>query len=129
MRAADLSEALRRSWRGLRFDQRVIAVAAGALILSAAGPFSWVEAAEIVVALAVLAMLQRRSQGRAFQLPLGDGGATALAGGWCALLVLARVLERTPSQTAVALACALAMTIAGLRQRARRRPERGTKPS
>ena len=119
MRAADLSDELRRAWRRLAPDQRLAAVASVALIVSTLGPFSWVEAGEIVVAGAVLLMLQRRSQARPFQLPFGDGGATVLAGGWCVALVVARALERPLLQTLVALACAGAIVAAGMVRRIR----------
>lgn len=121
MRVAALSDGLRRAWRGLRREQRLTAVAATGLIASTLGPFGWIEAAQVVAALAVLAMLQRRIEGRAFELPFGDGGATALAGGWCALLVLVRIGDRPLLQTALGLGCAAAMIAAGLRLRSRRR--------
>ena len=119
MRAAALSDGLRRGWRRLAADQRLAAAASVALIVSTLGPFSWVEAGEIIVAAAVLVMLYRRSQARAFQLPFGDGGALVLAGGWCVALVVARSLERPLLQTLIALACAGALVAAGMLRRAR----------
>ena len=121
MRAASLSEGARRGWRRLAPDRRLAVAAAVGLIVSTIGPFSWVEAAEIVVATAVLAMVERRSQGRAFRLPSGDGGATIVAGGWCALLVMARAPDRPLLQTLVALLCAAAMIGSGARRRSRER--------
>ena len=119
MRAAALSDGLRRGWRRLAADQRLAAAASVALIVSTLGPFSWVEAGEIIVAAAVLVMLYRRSQARAFHLPFGDGGALVLAGGWCVALVVARSLERPLLQTLIALACAGALVAAGMLRRAR----------
>ena len=117
MRVAALSEGLRRGWRRLAPDQRLAGIASVALVVSTLGPFSWVEAGEIVVAGAVLLVLQRRSEARAFQLPFGDGGATILAGGWCVALVVARTLERPLLQTLVGLVCAGAIVAVGMLRR------------
>ena len=64
----------------MNLEQRVAAVAALLLIVSTFGPFSFVELAEVLVALAVLALLFARAEGRSFHLPFGDGTVIAAAG-------------------------------------------------
>ena len=93
------------------------------MIVSTLGPFSFVEAAEILTAAAVLLLLRMRAQRREFHLPFGDGTAIAAAGAWCALLIVARMFDRPPGQTALALLCALLLAGAGVRERARRAPD------
>jgi hypothetical protein len=82
-------------------------------------------------------MLFARAERRDFQLPGGDGLIVAIAGGWAALLIFYRLLDKpglTSSQriTAtvgvewgifVALLLALAMLYAGTRMRTAQRPE------
>lgn len=111
------------TWRRLHAEQRLAAVAAGLVIVSTLGPFSFVEAAELLVAVAVLALLAQRAEGRAFHLPFGDGVAIAAAGAWCAVLIATRAFDRPPGQTALALLCALGLLAAGLREHARRPPD------
>ena len=118
-RAASLSSARAAGiWRAWRPERRVAAVAALLLAASTAGPFSFVEAAEILTAAAVLVLLVRRAEGDRFRLPVADGTAIAVAGGWAALLILARMLDRPLGQNLLALACAALMVAAGLRERA-----------
>ena len=52
--------------------------------LSAFQAFSFVEAAVLLVSAGVLTMLFARAEGRAFQLPGGDGAIVMVAGGWTA---------------------------------------------
>ncbi len=118
-RAAGLAEA----WSRLHPEQRVAGVAAALLIVSTLGPFSFVEAAEILAAGAVLALLEQRAGGRSFHLPFGDGTAIFAAGVWCALLIATRIFDRPPGMSALALACALLLAAAGLRERAKRAPD------
>jgi hypothetical protein len=118
-RVGDLVEA----WRRLNLEQRVAAVAAILVIVSTLGPFSFVEAAEILAAAAVLLLLRMRADRRAFHLPLGDGTAIAGAGLWCAVLIATRMFDRPPGQTALALLCALLLAGAGVRERAKRAPD------
>lgn len=116
--------------------------------LSAFQAFSFVEAAVLLVSAGVLAMLFARAEGRAFQLPGGDGAIVILAGGWTALLIFYRLLdkpglqgnERVTSTVGVewgifiALLLALGLALAGGRIRAEERPEpplrrsRGSRP-
>jgi hypothetical protein len=62
--------------------------------LSAFQAFSFVEAAVLLVSAAVLAMLFARAERRDFQLPGGDGTIVMIAGGWAALLIFYRLLDK-----------------------------------
>jgi hypothetical protein len=111
---------LGRGWRALPPDRRLAAGAALGLFLSLFLPwyqetglasagsrvqaatasltgwaaFSWVEAAVLLVAAGVLALLFLRAEGRAFHLPGGDGGIVMVAGGWTCLLVVWRIFDK-----------------------------------
>ena len=122
-RPARLGAAVADSWRKLNLEQRIAAVAATLVIVSTLGPFSFVEAAEVLAAGAVLVLLRMRAERREFHLPLGDGTAIAAAGGWCAVLIATRMFDRPPGQTALALLCALLLAAAGVRERAKRAPD------
>jgi len=104
----------------LGFEQRVAGVAALLLIASTLGAFSWVEAAVVLVAVAVLLLLHQRGAGRAFHLPFGDGGAIAAAGAWAAALIFSRLFDRPAGQGLLALACAALLVLTGIREHARR---------
>jgi len=106
------------AWRGLGGEQRRAALAALGLFvsmflpwyeksyaparashplhdnLSAFGAFSFVEAAVLLVAAGVLAMLFARGERRAFHLPGGDGTVILVAGGWAALLIVWRLFDK-----------------------------------
>jgi hypothetical protein len=154
---------LRSGWHALDRDQRLAAFAAFGLFvtmllpwyqqnavvtgrdsgtplvsrnLTAFGVFSFVEAAILLVALAVLALLWARAERRAFHLPGGDGTIIMLAGCWAALLLIWRLFDRPGITTRgvaanvgiqwgifFALGAAGLLTYAGSRMRARRRPE------
>jgi hypothetical protein len=105
-------------WRRLGFEQKVAAVASVLLIVSTFGPFSLVEAAVILTALGVLALLRARAEGRRFHLPFGDGTVILAAAGWAALLIVSRLFDRPLGQNVLALACAALLAAAGLRERA-----------
>jgi hypothetical protein len=111
---------LRRAWRLLNAEQRVAAIGAVLLVVSTFGPFSFVEAAEILTALGILLLLKRRTDGYQFHLPFGDGTAIAAAGLWCGLLILIRLFDRPLGQNLLALACATIVFAAGFRERAKR---------
>jgi hypothetical protein len=116
--------------------------------LSAFQAFSFVEAAVLLVSAGVLTMLFARAEGRTFQLPGGDGAIVIVAGGWTALLIFYRLLdkpglqgnERVTSTVGVewgifiALLLALGVAFAGARMRTDERPEpplrraRGARP-
>ena len=70
------------TWRRLNFEQRTAAVGALLLIVSTFGPFSFVEAAEALIGLAVLYLLRQRAEGKRFHLPFGDGTVILAAGAW-----------------------------------------------
>jgi hypothetical protein len=151
---------LRAAWRTLEREQRMCGAAALALVVtmflpwystsrgvpipgqgarlvedneSAIAAFSWVEAAVLLVALGVLAMLFARGERRAFHLPGGDGTVIAGAGLWACLLIVWRLFDKPELGQGVsvglqwgifvALAAAIALTAAGNRLRAARRPE------
>jgi hypothetical protein len=126
-RVAKSSEFLRnflrslpRAWRLLGPEQRVAAVGSLLLIVSTFGPFTFVEAAEILAALGVLTLLKKRAEGSVFHLPFGDGTVIAAAGVWCGLLILVRLFDRSLGQNLLALACATVVFAAGMRERAKR---------
>jgi len=153
---------LTSAWRALTPDQRLAGGAAAALFvtmflpwyqqnavvnaprtaplqsrnLNAFQVFSFVEAAVLLVALAVLYLLFARGERRSFQLPGGDGTVVFAAGIWTALLLVLRLFDK-PGITShgiaanvgiqwgifFALAAAGVMALAGSRMRAARRPE------
>jgi hypothetical protein len=109
-----------RAFRLLNLEQKAAAVGALLLIASTFGPFSFVEAAEILIALGVLALLGARAEGKRFHLPFGDGTAIAGAGIWAGLLIVVRLFDRSLGQNLLALACAAILFLAGARERAKR---------
>jgi hypothetical protein len=109
-----------RTFRLLNAEQRAAAVGAVLLAVSTFGPFSFVEAAEILIALGVLALLRARALGKRFHLPFGDGTVIAGAGAWAAALIVVRLFDRPLGQNLLALACAAILILAGLRERAKR---------
>jgi len=58
------------------------------------GAFSFVEAAVLLVAAAVLVLLFFRAEGRAFHVPGGDGGVITAAGLWTCVLILWRIFDK-----------------------------------
>jgi len=99
--------------------------------------FSFVEAAVLLVSAAVLTLLFRRAEGRAFHLPGGDGWAITAAGAWTGVLVVWRIFDKQsvavhgPGATVsgiewgifVALGVAALLAYAGSRIRAAHTPE------
>jgi hypothetical protein len=121
-----MGDRLRRALRDARVlntEQRAAAVAALLLIVSTFGPFSFVEAGELLLAGGVLALLYARAEGKRFHLPFGDGTVIAVAGLWTGALIVARLLERPLGQNLLALACAAILFLAGARERAKRPPD------
>jgi hypothetical protein len=112
-----------RSFRRLGFEQRVAAIGALLLLVSTLGPFSFVEAAEVLVAVSVLALLRARAQGQRFHLPFGDGAVIAAAGAWAGVLIVVRLFDRPVGQNLLALACAAILVFAGLREHVKRPPD------
>jgi hypothetical protein len=117
---ADLVRRAFRAARLLNLEQRVAGAAAVLLIVSTFGPFSFVEAGELLLAGGVLALLFARAEGRRFHLPFGDGTAIAAAGVWAGALIVARLFDRPLGQNLLALACAAVLFLAGARERAKR---------
>ena len=117
---AEWSRRALRAFRVLNLEQRAAAIGALLLIASTFGPFSFVELAEILVALGVLALLFARAEGKRFHLPFGDGTAVAAAGIWAGLLIVVRLFDRSLGQNLLALACAAILFFAGARERAKR---------
>jgi hypothetical protein len=102
--------------------------------VSAFGVFSFVEAAVLLVAGAVLFLVWARSERRAFHLPGGDGMAISLAGGWALLLLVWRLFDKPDADDPSAsfgiewgmfgaLLAAGVLLAAGARVRAAHRPE------
>jgi hypothetical protein len=93
--------------------------------------FSFVEAAILLVAVGVLALLFARGERRAFHLPGGDGLVVTVAGAWVALLVFYRLIDNKTGAKSdfqkvdygvtwgifVTLLCGLALAYAGHRLR------------
>jgi hypothetical protein len=122
MAESRLLHALRAS-RRLNLEQRAAGIGALLLIVSTFGPFSFVEAAEILVGAAVLALLYQRAEEKRFHLPFGDGTVILAAGCWAAGLIVVRLFDRPLGQNLLALACAAILVLAGARERARRPPD------
>jgi hypothetical protein len=113
------------------------AAKAGQSSLSAFQAFSFVEAAVLLVSAGVLALLFARVEQHPFQLPGGDGLVVMIAGGWAAVLIFVRLLDKPGLQgnqrftstvgvqwgIFIALLLALALLYAGARIRAGERPE------
>ncbi len=105
--------------------------------LDAFQAFSFVEAAVLLVSAGVLAMLFARAERRSFNLPAGDGMIVAIAGGWAAVLIFYRLLDKPGLQgnerisatvgvewgIFIALLVAISLAYAGWRIRHGERPE------
>jgi hypothetical protein len=111
------------TWRLLNFEQKVAAVGAGLLIVSTFGPFSFVEAAEILLGAGVLALLRARALGKRFHLPFGDGTVILATGIWAGLLIVVRLFDRPLGQNLLAMVCAAILFLAGAAERAKRPPD------
>jgi hypothetical protein len=99
--------------------------------------FSFVEAAILLVAIGVLALLFARGERRAFHLPGGDGTIISAAGVWVALLVFYRLIDNKTGATSefqkvdygvswgifVTLLCGIALAVIGQRLRQARLAE------
>ena len=112
-----------RLFRQLGAEQKAAAVGAVLLAVSTFGPFSFVEVAEILVAIGVLALLRARALGKRFHLPFGDGAVIAGAGAWAGVLIVVRLFDRPLGQNLLALVCAAILVLAGLREQAKRPPD------
>src|SRR4051794_27385599 len=101
---------------------------------SALQVFTWVEAAILLVAIAVLFLVWARAQRQAFHLPGGDGAVVSAAGAWVLVLLIWRLFDKPGVHEAAAtvgiqwgiffaLLAAAALVAAGARVRAAGRPE------
>ena len=103
---------------------------------SAFGAFSFVEAAVLLVSVFVICVVFARAEERAFHLPGGDGTVIMLAGGWAAILIFYRMLDKPGVHTSgvlytegitwgifAALFVAIALSYSGWRMRVAARPE------
>ena len=101
---------------------------------SALQVFTWVEAAILLVALAVLYLVYARAQRQAFHLPGGDGFVVSAAGAWALALIVWRLFDKPNVNERAAtvgiqwgiffsLLAAAALVAAGARVRAAGRPE------
>src|SRR5688500_20155569 len=95
---AELARRALRVARLLNLEQRVAAAAAILMIVSTFGPFSFVEAGELLLAGGVLALLLARAEGKRFHLPFGAGTVIAAAGTWAGALIVARPADRPLGQ-------------------------------
>jgi hypothetical protein len=118
-----VADSAARSFQRLGFEQRVAAIGALLLLVSTFGPFSFVEAAQVLVAVSVLALLRARAQGKRFHLPFSDGAVIAAAGAWAGVLIVVRLLDRPLGQNLLALACTAILLFAGLREHVKRPPD------
>jgi hypothetical protein len=102
--------------------------------LSALQVFTFIEAAVLLVAAAVLFLVYARAQQKGFHLPGGDGLVIMLAGGWAELLLIWRLFDKPDvSERAATVGIAWGMFVAmiaagfliaaGARVRAAHRPE------
>jgi hypothetical protein len=102
--------------------------------VSAFGVFSFVEAAVLLVAAAVIYLVWARSQAKGFHLPGGDGTAITMAGGWAIALLVWRLFDKPTAGGGAATVgiqwglfgaflAAGALVAAGARVRAVHRPE------
>jgi hypothetical protein len=120
---AELARRTFRAARILNLEQRGAAAGALLLVLSAFGSFSFVEAALVLLAIGVLALLMARAEGMRFHLPFGDGTVIAGAGIWAGALILAGLLDRGVGQNVFATAGAVLLFLSGARERAKRPPD------
>lgn len=153
---------LTRDWQALDSEQRMAGGAAVALFVTMLLPwyqqnavvnaprtaplqsrnlnafqvFSFVEAAVLLVAVAVAYLLYARAEGRKFHLPGSDGAVVMAAGLWTALLLIIRLFDKPGISSHgiaanvgvqwgifFALGAAGLLAYAGSRMRAAHRPE------
>jgi hypothetical protein len=131
--AAALAFSLLLPWYQVSFFQGSRAVTDSR---SALQVFTWIEAAILLVALAVLFLVYARAQRQAFHLPGGDGFVVSAAGVWALALIVWRLFDKpsvSVSNSAAtvgiqwgiffSLIAAVALVAAGARVRAAGRPE------
>lgn len=72
--------------------------------LSAFGAFSWIEAALLLVDVAILTLLWLRHQDRRVELPADDGTMIVFGAGWILFLLVVRVVFARPEVEGVGVA-------------------------
>ena len=68
------------------------------------GAFSFVEAAVLLVALSVIALIFVRAEGHPFRVPFGDGGVITAAGLWTCVLIVWRIFDKQGTSSHAELA-------------------------
>ncbi|MGH2893751.1 MAG: hypothetical protein ACRDPM_10880 [Solirubrobacteraceae bacterium] len=76
------------------FANGVTSLRSASTSLTGWGAFSFVEAAVLLVAAAVLILLFVRAEGQAFHVPGGDGGVVTAAGFWTCVLIVWRIFDK-----------------------------------
>jgi hypothetical protein len=76
------------------FANGVTSLRSASSSLTGWGAFSFVEAAVLLVAVAVLILLFTRAEGQAFHVPGGDGGVITAAGFWTCVLIVWRIFDK-----------------------------------
>jgi hypothetical protein len=76
------------------FANGVTSLRSASSSLTGWGAFSFVEAAVLLVAAAVLILLFIRAEGQAFHVPGGDGGVVTAAGLWTCVLIVWRIFDK-----------------------------------
>ncbi len=76
------------------FANGVTSLRSASSSLTGWGAFSFVEAAVLLVAAAVLILLFVRAEGQAFHVPGGDGGVITAAGFWTCVLIIWRIFDK-----------------------------------
>ena len=76
------------------FANGVTSLRSASSSLTGWGAFSFVEAAVLLVAAAVLILLFVRAEGQAFHVPGGDGGVITAAGLWTCVLIVWRIFDK-----------------------------------
>ena len=76
------------------FANGVTSLRSASSSLTGWGAFSFVEAAVLLVAAAVLILLFVRAEGQAFHVPGGDGGVITAAGFWTCVLIVWRIFDK-----------------------------------
>jgi hypothetical protein len=76
------------------FANGVTSLRSASSSLTGWGAFSFVEAAVLLVAAAVLILLLARAEGQAFHVPGGDGGVVTAAGFWTCVLIVWRIFDK-----------------------------------
>lgn len=96
------------------------AIAVGAGALSGIPDFGWIEGSLLLIAVSVTRVIARQLESDPFPLPFHDGTLIAAGGGWGAIVVLANSFDGADLGTVlIILAGCVALTLAGLRARAR----------